>query len=93
MSPQYYLAKKNAPPYKQIHLFSKIDENIDHDGTSVLGVASPCRNHRGHPSWHGFVKRIEVFWYNGPPDFAGNFHVSLLQCGSLFSLQMLYLTQ
>ena len=42
MSPQYYLAKKNAPPYKQIHLFSKIDENIDHDGTLVLGVAPPA---------------------------------------------------
>ena len=36
----YYLAhKKNAALYKQVHLFGKIDENVDYDGTSVLGVA------------------------------------------------------
>ena len=44
----YYL------PYQQIHLFGKIDENINYDDTSILGVAFPLRNHRSHE----FVKRI-----------------------------------
>ena len=68
----YYLApQKNVPPYKQVQLFCKIDEkNIHYDGTLVFGVALPSHNHRSHPSWRGFVKRIEVFWCNGPPDFA-----------------------
>ena len=46
------------------------DENDNYYSTSVLGVAFPFRNQRGHFSWHGFVKRIVVFWCNGPPDFA-----------------------
>ena len=28
--------KKNAAPCKQVHLFFKIDENIDHDGYTIL---------------------------------------------------------
>ena len=31
--------KKGAAPSKQVPLFCKIDENIDHDGPLILGVA------------------------------------------------------